>query len=138
MVEKDTLIVVHDADLKDVYVARLAFDTQDLTARNPFVYVLRILHYPIQHAIIWTDVANENPPMQEGAFCQLAFLRFPTQQEAALVGTYADSLRDALQVAIDQAEKNGRQDMLAILQRHQEGVFRGRSRARNERKEWRA
>lgn len=127
MVSKGTLIVVHDPDLLDVYIGQLANDVIDVIHPNPLIYVCRIMRYPIQHAVLWPDVANENQPMREGVLCQLSFLRYPTQDESALSGSYEESLHDALLEAIREAEESGRQDMIAILRRHQEGVFGGRS-----------
>ena len=125
MVKTGTAVIVHDDDLKDTYYATLAEDARDLSKRNPLVKIRSILRYPIQHAIIWPDVASEHAPVREGHVCRLRFLRFAEEGDTIL-GDYAESLRSALAEAIREARAAGREDILEILYHHERGAFRKR------------
>ena len=76
------LVIAGRDDLSEEYLARLIDNS--LPGVNPLVCVILILRYPIQHAIYWPDVANENPPIPAGCVCRLPFLRTATPEEAGL------------------------------------------------------
>ena len=63
-------IVAGDPDLEDLYLCEIVKPADHLAA-NPLVRVLRIIRYPIQHAIMLPDVVNENVPIAAGTVCRL-------------------------------------------------------------------
>ena len=93
---KNELILAGDPDLEDLYLCEVVKPADHLT-QNPLVRVLRILRYPIQHAITLPDVVNENAPIPEGTVCRLTEAVGSREQvtdtEQLLSLTYAESQR---------------------------------------------
>lgn len=124
---------MRDDDLMDEYVAHRAGTQMD--GANPIVRVDQILRYPIQHALAWPDVAVDNPPFMGGELCQLTFVRAVS---APPFESYAESFAAALAAAMEKARRDGRTDELAILLRHQRGIYRAQTRNIHLRgREWR-
>lgn len=107
------LVIVGRDDLSEEYLARLIDNS--LPGVNPLVCVILILRYPIQHAIYWPDVANENPPIPAGCVCRLPFLRTATPEEAGLYSGYPESLEAAQRAAMAEAKTD---EERAIIRRH--------------------
>ena len=89
---KNELILAGDPDLEDLYLCEVVKPADHLT-QNPLVRVLRILRYPIQHAIMLPDVVNENAPIGEGVVCRLESFGSCRKAEKLLSLTYADFQR---------------------------------------------
>lgn len=84
------LILAGDPDLEDLYLCEVVKPADHL-AQNPLVRVLRILRYPIKHAIMLPDVVNENAPIPEGTVCRLEAAGRGSEEMLSL--TYAESQR---------------------------------------------
>ena len=113
------LITAGDPDLEDLYLCEIVRPADHLTP-NPLVKVLRILRYPIQHAIMHPECVNENVPIPEGTVCRLQALG--NRQEALeklLSLTYAESLRKSAEEYMAHAPP-GEQE---IIRRHMRGEF---------------
>lgn len=124
MVKAGSIVTVYDPDLQDMYVAEVMADNPDEQHLNTLVKILWIVRYPIQHAILCPEVANENPPIMGGTICRLRFYHYTSP----VLIPFAESLRDARQDAITDAQNRGRTDILAILYRHRQGDY-GRKRS---------
>lgn len=114
------LITAGDPDLEDLYLCEIVRPADHLTP-NPLVRVLRILRYPIQHAIMHPEDPNENVPIPEGTVCRLQALG--NRQEALeklLSLTYAESLRKSAEEYMAHAPP----DEQEIVRRHMRGEFR--------------
>ena len=74
MVYKGEIVVARDPDLKDMYYCEVVRGDEE-NKRNLLCRVLGMAHYPIQHAILDGSIANENPPIGQGAVCRLEFVR---------------------------------------------------------------
>ena len=107
------LVIAGRDDLSEEYLARLIDNS--LPGVNPLVCVILILRYPIQHAIYWPDVANENPPIPAGCVCRLPFLRTAAPEEARLYSDYPESLEAAQRAAMAEAKTD---EERAIIRRH--------------------
>ena len=86
-----------EPELEDEYLA------EEVPSRlhhvvNPLVRVLRITRYPIQHAVLFPDVPNENAPIPEGSVCRLDRIREAGADEARqlLARTWDECLAAAL------------------------------------------
>ena len=106
LVRKEIPVIVGDSELEDRYIADLE-SSEIFENRNPIVKVRFVLRYPIQHAIIWTDVPRENSPIQEGVICRLNFYGVATPEEVNRFRTYADSLKAAQEDALQRARQAG-------------------------------
>ena len=120
MLKAGAYVVVYDPDIQDMYVAQVVKDNHNEQTTSTLVKIIWIVRYPIQHAIICPDCANENPPILGGAVCRLMFLHYA----APIFPPYHESLRDCLADAISEARGKGRNDILEILYRHQKGEYR--------------
>lgn len=119
------LMIVGDADLEDRYIAEtIPGFYQVLNAVNIAVKIRFILRYPIQHAIVWPDVAKENAPLSEGLVCLLTPYRKATDEEVARFATYEESLNAARWNALIQARQQGDRSAEEILLRHMRGEVR--------------
>lgn len=112
----DRLILAGDPDLGDVYLCEIVRPADHL-APNPLVRVLRVLRYPIQHAIMLPDVVNENTPIPEGTVCRLTALGEASSEGLTL--TYAESLRQAQEEYISRAPPEEQ----LIVRRHMRGIY---------------
>lgn len=113
------LILAGDPDLDDVYLCEIVRPADHLTP-NPLVRVLRVLRYPIQHAIMLPDVVNENAPVREGTVCRLTALGEPHPPlRGSLTLTYAESLRRAQEEYISRAPPEEQ----LIVRRHMRGIY---------------
>lgn len=114
-------LIAGDPELEDGYLAR---EEPSLLhyVQNPLVRVLRIVRYPIQHAIMFPEIANENTPVPEGSVCRLARIRAASEDEARelLALSWEESLARAL-AAYEEAAPDGERE---ILERHRRGDFR--------------
>ena len=116
------LVVVQDPEIRDEYLAKIVRKIRPGThARNPIVEILRILRYPIQRAVLWTDVSDEHPPLHEGDIVRMPVARAPREDDLRF-STYAESFSAAISAAMTAASG----EELAILWRHAGGQFRGR------------
>lgn len=122
--ERGTPLIVGDADLQDRYIADLMkVERVPLTERNPIVKVRFVLCYPIQHAIIWTDIPHENAPVDDGIICRLQFFGFPDADQLARFATYAESLKAAQEEALQRAAQSGDRITEEIILRHMRGEY---------------
>lgn len=119
MLEKGDHIIVRDSGLLDVYCATVEQPQANEQRYNPLVRVRYLLAYPIQHAILWPDVPNENPPLQAGALARLTFVRRCTPGEEAHY-TYDEAFRLALDAAMHSVASEAERGILA---RHREGRY---------------
>ena len=120
-VEKGMILIVGDQDLDEEYVAEcMKFENR----YNPVVQIRFVLRYPIQRAIIWPDVPNENRAIDEGVICRLPFIRFATPEEETRFGSYAESLTVAQKRRLRQARRDGDRNTEVILLRHLRGEYR--------------
>ncbi len=114
-------LIAGDPELQDGYLAR---EEPSLLhyVQNPLVRVLRIARYPIQHAIMFPEIPNENTPVPEGSVCRLARIRAASEDEARelLALSWEESLARAL-AAYEAAAPDGERE---ILERHRHGEFR--------------
>jgi hypothetical protein len=122
MLKQGEFVIVQDADRGDRYCAQAVKDEADEAKIHPLVRVLYLLRYPIQHAILWPDVPNENPPLACGALARLAFVRRCARGEETLFG-YEGAFCAALTAAY---ARTGSAAERAILHRHREGRFEKR------------
>ena len=113
----DRLILAGDPDLEDIYLCEIVRPADHL-APNPLVRVLRVLRYPIQHAIMLPDVVNENAPIPEGTVCRLTALGEASSEGLAV--TYDESLRKAQEEYISCAPPEEQ----LIVRRHMRGDYR--------------
>ena len=115
-------IIVRDTGRLDVYCATVAKAQADERRANPLVRIVYIIRYPIQHAIVWPDVPNENPPLRAGELARLTFVRRCKAGEEARIHYNAAlcmAQREALARVASEAER-------AILRRHMAGQYRKR------------
>lgn len=117
------LLVVSDENIGDEYLARVVQEIMPGThAENPIVEVLRILKYPMQHTIVYPEIADEHPPIMAGTLCRLHPARAPCPEDLrhdSWEASFAEALANALGAAGSKAEGE-------ILRRHADGCFRGR------------
>lgn len=85
MILKGQPVVVIDPDLRDMYCA-VSMSRQKNNGQNILVKIRYMLQYPIQHAIIYPDLASENPPIPAGTVCRLRFVRYVVTHD----GLYSD------------------------------------------------
>ena len=115
------LITAGDPDLEDLYLCEIVRPADHLTP-NPLVKVLRILRYPIQHAIMHPEDPNENVPIEAGTVCRLEGIGNRDQGidvEQLLSLTYAESLRKSAEEYMAYAPP----DEQEIVRRHMRGEF---------------
>lgn len=116
------LITAGDPDLEDLYLCEIVRPADHLTP-NPLVRVLRILKYPIQHAIMLPDVVNENVPIAAGTVCRLEEIGNRDQGidvEQLLSLTYAESQRLSAEEYMAHAPPGEAE----IVRRHLRGEYR--------------
>lgn len=88
----DRLIVIYSPEIRDEYLAAWV----GLIGRGyapetlPAARILRLLRYPIQHAIVWPDVPSPNDPLPAGAAVRLPILRDATPEDRAALTRWAD------------------------------------------------
>lgn len=109
-------IVAGDPDLEDLYLCEIVKPADHLAA-NPLVRVLRIIRYPIQHAIMLPDVVNENVPIAAGTVCRLTEMEGSRQQAAG--NSYEESLRLAQEEYLRRAPPGEAE----IVRRHLRGEY---------------
>lgn len=119
MLQAGEPIIVRDTGRLDVYCATVVHAQADERAPNPLVRIAYILAYPIQHALMWPDMPNENPPLRAGELARLTFVRRCERGEESRLND-ADALRTALAAALAGTASEGER---AILQRHMEGRY---------------
>ncbi len=110
------LITAGDPDLEDLYLCEIVRPADHLTP-NPLVKVLRILRYPIQHAIMHPEDPNENVPIPEGTVCRLTEMEGSRQQAAG--NSYEESLRLAQKEYLRRAPPGEAE----IVRRHLRGEY---------------
>ena len=88
----DRLIVVHSPEIRDEYLAAwLGLITPGaLRETLPASRILRLLRYPVQHAVIWPDIPNENQPLPAGAVVRMPVLREATAEDREALERYRD------------------------------------------------
>lgn len=118
MKREAALIVAGDPDLEDLYLCEIVRPADHLTP-NPLVRVLRILRYPIQHAIMLPDVVNENVPVPEGTVCRLTETEAGDHEELLSL-TYAESQRLSAEEYLRRAPPGEAE----IVRRHLRGEYR--------------
>lgn len=111
-------IVAGDPDLEDLYLCEVV-KAADHLAANPLVRVLRIIRYPIQHAIMLPDVVNENVPIAAGTVCRLESFGSCREAEEFLSLTYAESQRLAAEEYLRRAPPGEAE----IIRRHLRGEY---------------
>lgn len=88
----DRLVVIGHPEILDSYLA--AWRGLSGHGHGPDVLpasrILRMLTYPVQHAILWPEVPNENPPLPGGALVRLPVLREATEADRAALERYCD------------------------------------------------
>lgn len=113
---KNELILAGDPDLEDLYLCEVVKPADHLTP-NPLVRVLRILRYPIQHAIMHPEDPNENVPIAAGTVCRLTEMEGSRQQAAG--NSYEESLRLAQEEYLRRAPPGEAE----IVRRHLRGEY---------------
>ena len=114
---KNELILAGDPDLEDLYLCEVVKPADHLTP-NPLVRVLRILRYPIQHAIMLPDVVNENVPVPAGTVCRLTETEAGGHEELLSL-TYAESQRLSAEEYLRRAPPGEAE----IVRRHLRGEY---------------
>ena len=114
--------VVWDTDLTDRYIAEIV--EHGRFGANPLCKVITILSYPIQHAIIYQDIPNENAPYPYGAIAHFSVIRSISKDEAMKAPPYPEALKAALSAAMDAARAAGDKPIMEILERHANGEYR--------------
>lgn len=136
MVDVGSALIVGDKDLEDLYVADLMkVESFSMQVRNPVVKIRFVLRYPIQHAILWTDIPLENKAIDEGVICRLNFIRIASPADTARFGSYAESLKAAQSERLIQARRNSDDKTAEIILRHMRGEYQ-RQRVLITYKEW--
>lgn len=125
LVRNKTPVIVGDDDLEDRYIAEL-ISTELFENYNPIVKVRFVLRYPIQHAILWKDVANENRTVDEGLLCRLRVYGPAPKELLSRFSSYADSLKQAQKKALLLSIRYGRTKETEIILRHLNGDYKGR------------
>ena len=141
MIAKGAYIIVGDSDLRDMYIAECLETNRNEHVVNTLVRVLYMLRYPIQHAIIHTDVAHENPPFTPDVPCKLKFIGHAGRHDIAMAQDigYDASFAKAHAVALEAVENRVRlsqerpgnrhiktdPEELNILVRHGQGDIKG-------------
>ena len=69
----------------------------------------------------WPENANDNAPLREGKSYRLSIVSVRATAETP--ENYADSLRRAWLLAYQHAKQHGREDCMAILARHAQGIY---------------
>lgn len=123
MVHKGDFIIVKDRDIGDMYCGQTEIDTPNETAINPLVKVVYMLRYPVQHALVYTDVPNENPPLMYGEKARLSFVRRCAPNEETLL-PYDDSFDLAIAQAISEAATDAEREILEKHKRRDFGKMR--------------
>lgn len=119
MLKRGDIVVVHDHDIKDSYVAELQEDFAPHRLVHPLVRILSVLCYPRQTAIMHEERLTENPPIPCDTITRLGYVcRWPLDGVPA---PYADSVVKARREYVQEAAANGRQDILSVLAAHAEG-----------------
>lgn len=78
-------------------------------------------------AIMYHDIITENAPLPEGTQTRMSYVcswPLPSLPE----GSYQDSVARALMDYAREAQADGRQDILAILERHRQGDYQRKRR----------
>ena len=118
---KSELIAAGDPDLGDLYLCEIVQAADHLTP-NPLVRILRVVRYPIQHAVLLPDVVNENAPIPEGTVCRLEEIGNRDQGidvEQLLSLTYAESQRLSAEEYLRRAPPGEAE----IVRRHLRGEY---------------
>lgn len=113
------MILAGDKDLNDLYVCEVVKPADHLTP-NPLVRVVKVIRYPVQHAVMLPDVINENAPITEGTVCRLESFGEAGSQGEGL--TYEESLRAAQESYLANAPPGEAE----IVRRHMNHDFRKR------------
>ena len=113
MLKRGTPVVAGDLELCDLYNGILAEDWDERTGFKPLV--------TIQTVILWPENANDNAPLREGKSYRLSIVSVRATAETP--ENYADSLRRAWLLAYQHAKQHGREDCMAILARHAQGIY---------------
>ena len=120
--KKHDWVIAGDPDIGDRYLCQVAKELRaGGLAKNPVCRIKEVRRYPIQHAVIWTDVAHECPPLRFGGLYSLRVFG-PAEPGPGTEEAWQESLREALRKAL---ETTDRPEERAILARHLEGDFRG-------------
>jgi hypothetical protein len=101
MIHPGEIVIVHDPDIRDMYCARIMKQGDEIKM-NVLVQIIYMIRYPIQHAVVYTDRANENPPIPEGTICRLKFVRRCQPGEEHFT-TYDDSFYKCLDTYVKNA-----------------------------------
>lgn len=129
MIHKDDYIVVHDPDLKAVYLGVCMEDVKRDYYLNPLTRVVRILRYPTQRAVIWDNASCDNAPYLLDEQARLSFCFTPCQPliDHYLAMTWEESLEKAHHAAVTAALVLEDKPTLDILQRHKSGEYTRKS-----------
>ena len=75
MIPAGSLVVVHNHDHKESYIAELLEDLSPRSARcNPLVRILWMLEYPRQTAIMYEELLCETTPLEGGTRLRMAYV----------------------------------------------------------------
>ena len=118
-------LIVGDEELEEEYVADLLKNEgYHPSKRNPIVKIRFVLRYPIQHAIVWTDIPHENRAVDEGVICRLHFFRMASPEEVSRFSSYAESLKAAQEQALFNALQEKDSITVDIIINHMRGEYR--------------
>lgn len=118
---KGTPVIATDPDLQDVYMAILQEDWREGQARHPACLIQAMIRYPIQHAIAWPDIPNDNRPLDGGKVYRLRVLSI--RADETIPTDYNSSVSGARQTALRHARQYGQKAKVKILLQHEDGVF---------------
>lgn len=114
-------MICGDPDLGDRYKAEVARDLEDWRiAENPVCRIKEVLRYPIQHAVIWTEIEHECPPLEwDGLYSLRVYARIRAGEGSK--AAYQRSLEAAIRAALETCAEQERE----TLERHLAGSIGG-------------
>lgn len=71
MLYKGEIIIAQDRDIRDMYLCQVTETAEHEALRSVTVRILEMVRYPIQHAVMYPEIASENPPLLPETRAQL-------------------------------------------------------------------
>lgn len=121
MLKRGTPVVAGDLELCDLYNGILVEDWDERTGFKPLVTIQTVIKYPIQTAILWPENANDNAPLREGKSYRLSIVSVRATAETP--GKLRGFTPAGVAARLQPAKQHGREDCMAILARHAQGIY---------------